>query len=344
MEKKASKMGRPTSAREPAMYKGVTKTCPFCSSTDAEFKFLNNKSMEQPRYKCLGCTKLFTHNPNSSRKKHPQGYSKIAAKRSGSSNNNDDGATVPELPNNATVSCLNPMCGEVGTSKFLFFNNGKLTQPRYKCGNCNTTFTHGGRLSSKRRNFDEDNTLMQGVAGLCAEQLLSLKRKFGDGTMDLGEQCGTTARPKVLGKCNKKVKLASRKRRGEEEELDEDSSDEDSEMDEDEMAWLDEMARLDILRHMNVEKNQDSDSDSDEDEEEEPSEFVETLKLCNWCKSPNTEFCKTLKDSGLLEYQCQDCCAHLKFDGATQTVRPIERQSRNTKYNLRCTRNLVESE
>ena len=339
MEKKAATMGRPKTAMEPAMYVGVTKTCPFCSSTNAEFKFLNNKKMEQPRYKCLGCTKLFTHNPNSSRKKHPQGYSKIAAKRSGgSSSNNDDGAaTVPELPNTATVSCLNPMCGEVGTSKFLFFNNGKLTQPRYKCGSCNTTFTHGGRLSSNR-NF---------------EQLLSLKRKFGDGTMDVGEECGTvdvtttTARPKVLGnKCNKKVKLASRKRRGEEDELDEDSSDEDSEMDEDEMAWLDEMARLDILRHMKVEKNQDSDEESDE-EEEEPSEFVGTVKLCNWCKSPDTEFCKTLKHSGglLLEYQCQDCCAHLKFDGATQTVLPIQRQSRNTKYNLRCTtRNLVESE
>ena len=314
MEKKAAKMGRPKTAMEPAMYVGVTKTCPFCSSTDAEFKFLNNKNMEQPRYKCLGCTKLFTHNPNSRRKKHPQGYSKIAAKRSGSSSNIDS-ATVPELPNNATVSCLNPRCGEVGTSKFLFFNNGKLTQPRYKCGSCNTTFTHGGRLSSKR--------------------------EFGDGTMDLGEQCGTTVRPKVLGNCNKKVKLSSRRRR-EEDDLD-DSSDEDSEIDEDEMAWLDEMARLDMLRHMNVERNQDSDSDSDEDEEE-PSEFVETLKLCNWCKSPNTEFCKTLKDSGLLEYQCQDCCAHLKFDGATQRVLPIERQSRNTKYNLRCTRNLVESE
>ena len=233
MEKKATKMGRPKTVMEPAMYVDVTKTCPFCSSIEVEFKFLNNKSTEQPRYKCLGCTKFFTHNPNSGRKKHPEGYSKIAGKR--------------------------------------------------KSGGS------GGRLLSSNRNFDQDNTKMQ-------------------------------------------AKFSSR-RRGEEE----DSNDEDSEIDEDEMA------KMDVLHHMNVEKNQDSASDSDEDEEEEPSEFVEIVKPCNWCRSRNTEFCKTLKDSGLLEYQCQACCAHLKFDGATRRVLPIERQSRTTKYNLRCTKSLAEA-
>ena len=141
------------------------------------------------------------------------------------------------------------------------------------------------------------------------------------------------------GNTKMQARLLSR-RRGEEDY----SSDEDSEIDEDEMAWLDEMSRMDKLRHMDVERNQDSDSDSDSNKEEEPSEFVKTRKPCNWCKSLNTEFCKTLKDSGLLEYQCQDCCAHLKFDGATRRVLPIERQSRTTKYNLRCTKSVVESQ
>ena len=167
MEKKPTKMGAPKTAMEPPMYVGVTKTCPFCSSSDAEFKFLHNKNIEQPRYKCLGCNKLFTHNPNSCRKKHPDGYSKTATKRSGSCDNNDN-ATVSELPENiATISCLNPRCGKVGTSKFLF-NNGKLTQPRYKCGSCTLSFIHGGRLSSMR-NLDQGNTKMQ-------VQLLSRRR------------------------------------------------------------------------------------------------------------------------------------------------------------------------
>ena len=126
------------------MYVGVTKTCPFCNSTDAEYKFLNNKNIEQPRYKCLGCHKYFTHNPASRRRKHPQGYAKIAV------------AFSELLPNSATVSCPSPRCGKFGTFKFLYFNNGNVGQPRYKCGACNTPFTNGGRLSSKRKCSAED--------------------------------------------------------------------------------------------------------------------------------------------------------------------------------------------
>ena len=131
----AAKTGRPKRAMKLAMYVGVTKSCPFCSSTNAEFKFLNNKSMKQPRYKCLGCNKLFTHNPSSRRKKHPRGYVKIAV------------AFTELLPNVAEVPCPNPSCGNIGTSKFMYFNNGNVGQPRYKCGACNTSFTNGGRRS-----------------------------------------------------------------------------------------------------------------------------------------------------------------------------------------------------
>ena len=55
---------------EPLMYAGVMKTCPFCSHADAEYKFLN-KNIQQPKYKCLGCNKYFTHNPASQRRQHP---------------------------------------------------------------------------------------------------------------------------------------------------------------------------------------------------------------------------------------------------------------------------------
>jgi hypothetical protein len=97
------------------------------------------------------------------RKKHPQGYSLLARK--------NVGATI--FPNNATVACLNPRCGKVGASKFLFFNNSKVTQPHYKCGSCNTTFTYGGQLSLKR-NFEDS---MQAVRE-CDGKFSSSKRKF----------------------------------------------------------------------------------------------------------------------------------------------------------------------
>lgn len=121
---------------EPPIYVDVIKTCPFCESTNAVFKFLNNKSIEQPRYKCLGCTKLFTHNPNSRRRKHPQGYKKAAQ-------NNRPVSQVQDLHDNAIVVCPRPECGIVGAHKFLYYNNGKVTQPRYKCGACKMSFTQG---------------------------------------------------------------------------------------------------------------------------------------------------------------------------------------------------------
>ena len=51
------------------------------------------------------------------------------------------------LPNVAEVPCPNPSCGNIRTSKFMYFNNGNVGQPRYKCGACNTSFTNGGRRS-----------------------------------------------------------------------------------------------------------------------------------------------------------------------------------------------------
>ena len=123
------------------MYMGVTKTCPFCSSTNAEYKFLNNKSIHQPRYKCLGCRKYFTHNPASRRKKHPRGYAKIAV------------AFAELLPNIADVSCPNPSCEKIGASKFLYFNNKNVGQPRYKCGACKTSFTN-----RRRRSLDKNRS------------------------------------------------------------------------------------------------------------------------------------------------------------------------------------------
>ena len=120
------------------------KYVPFASPRTRCFKFLNNKSIEQPRYKCLGCSKYFTHNPNSRGRKHPQGYTKAAQ-------NKRPVSQVQDLHDNAIVICPHPECGKVGASKFLYYNNGKLTQPRYKCGACKTSFTQGGRLRLQRK-------------------------------------------------------------------------------------------------------------------------------------------------------------------------------------------------
>lgn len=286
---------------EPAIYVDVIKTCPFCESTNAVFKFLNNKSIEQPRYKCLGCLKYFTHNPNSRRRKHPQGYTKAAQ-------NNRPVSQVQDLHDNATVVCSHPECGKVGVSKFLYYNNGKLTQPRYKCGACKTSFTQGGRLRLQRKSEV-------------------------DAVLHVGESCGSETiigQPWVLGNANKKMKLSSRKR-----EFDDSSDESEEEIGEDEMAWLHEMCEMDRKRRIMIELAS-QDEDSDEEECEEPIEFVDVVKPCNWCKSSSTTIHKVLEDGRLWEYQCEDCGGYLKFDGETQSVLPIARQSQNTRYNLRC--------
>lgn len=276
---------------EPLVYVDVMKTCPFCESTDAVFKYLNNKSIEQPRYKCLGCTKFFTHNPNSRRRKHPQGYLKAAQ-------NKRPVSQAQDL--HAVVVCPHPECGKVGTSKFLYFNNGKAMQPRYRCGACKSSFTQGGRLRPRRRS-------------------------------DVGS--------KIVGDANKKMKLSSQQTQ---ESEDGSSDDSEEEIDEDEMAWLHEMGEMDRRRRIMIELASQQDEDSDEEECEEPIEFVGIIKPCNWCKSSSTAIHKALKDGRLWEYQCEDCGGYLKFDGETQTVLPIARQSQNTKYNLRCTQQPIE--
>lgn len=245
MEKKDGKMGRPKTAMEPAVYVGVTKTCPFCSSVEVEYKFLNNNKIEQPRYRCVECKKLFTYNPGSRRKRHPQGYLKIAS--------ND--VASQGLPDNATVMCLNPSCGKVGTSRFLFYNNGKVTQPRYKCSDCDTTFTHGGRLSSKRIRQD----LPMADVRVCstAGELVRIKRKFEETVQDVGENSErlnvrrsddacvieATAQPKIL-RNTKKIHLLNNRLSG--------------------------------------------------DDEDGPTQFAKTLKLCSWCELPNTTLRKSL--------------------------------------------------
>lgn len=294
-------MGRSCQAVEPPIYVDVIKTCPFCESTNAMFKFLNNKSIEQPRYKCLECTKFFTHNPNSRRRKHPQGYLKAAQK-----NRPVSQVHVQDLHDNASVVCPHPECGKVGASKFLYYNNDKVTQPRYKCGTCKRSFTQGGRLRLKRKSEVDTG-------------------------LDVGESCGseTIGQPWGFENGNKKFKLSSRKK-----DADDSSDESEEEIDEDEMAWLHEMCEMDRQRRIMIE-SASLDEDSDEEECEEPIEFVDIAKPCNWCKSSSTTIHKVLEDGKLWEYQCEDCGGYLKFDGESRTVLPIARQRHNTKYNLR---------
>lgn len=162
---------------------------------------------------------------------------------------------------------------------------------------------------------------------------LRLKRKSEvDVVLDVGESCGseTIRQPRVLGNANKKIKVPSQKR-----ESDDSSNESEEEIDEDEMAWLHEMCERDRKRRIMIELAF-QDEDSDEEECEEPIEFVDIVKPCNWCKSSSTTIHRVLEDGKLWEYQCEDCGGYLKFDGETQTVLPIARQSQNTRYNLRC--------
>jgi hypothetical protein len=126
-------------AIEPALYVDVIKTCTACSSHEVQFKHLNNNKLTQPRYKCLACKKLFVHNPASNRRKHPEGYKK---------------SLESEALQNAIKVCPNPKCGKVGFTKFLYYNNKNLLQPRYKCRACGVSFQYGGHFA-KRKELEE---------------------------------------------------------------------------------------------------------------------------------------------------------------------------------------------
>ena len=238
MEKKDVRMGRPKTAMEPAVYVGVTKTCPFCSSVDVEFKFLNNNKEEQPRYRCVQCKKLFTYNPGSRRRRHPKGYLKIASSDLASQ----------KLPDNATVSCLNPSCGKVGNSRFLFFNNGKVTQPRYKCGDCGTTFTHGGRLSVKRKRRDLPDVSVHSTAG----ELVRLKRQSEESMQSVGEN-------------SEHVNVRSS----------------------DDTCGIEAIAQPKILRNTKKIRSLKKYIGISDGNEDDTTEISTTLNLCNWCESTN---------------------------------------------------------
>lgn len=58
---------RKRKAQEPQKFVGLKKECPNCHSEDAEFKYLNNKKEDQPRYKCLQCQQLYQFLPKRTR-------------------------------------------------------------------------------------------------------------------------------------------------------------------------------------------------------------------------------------------------------------------------------------
>lgn len=60
---------RAKEAKEPLQFVQREKICPHCSSRNAKFKFCNNGKVEQPRYKCRDCGKMFQF--NSKRVKQP---------------------------------------------------------------------------------------------------------------------------------------------------------------------------------------------------------------------------------------------------------------------------------
>lgn len=58
---------RKRKAQEPERFVGLKKECPNCHSEDAEFKYLNNRKEDQPRYRCLLCKHLFQFPPKRTR-------------------------------------------------------------------------------------------------------------------------------------------------------------------------------------------------------------------------------------------------------------------------------------
>lgn len=55
----AGKTTRKRKAQEPERFVCLKKECPYCHSDNAEFKYLNNRKEDQPRYKCLNCKQLY---------------------------------------------------------------------------------------------------------------------------------------------------------------------------------------------------------------------------------------------------------------------------------------------
>lgn len=159
-------LGRPRTILEPENLREVTKECPRCSSTNTKFQYFNNNKESQPRYKCGNCSTKFTYYPKVNRKpedqlpdvQKPDSSIHTETDRPRPSVSSDGMRTKEKTrllpPDVGPVKC--PRCPSLQT-RFLYFNNRKLGQPRYRCLECKNTFTHGGKVHEGLREHKETN-------------------------------------------------------------------------------------------------------------------------------------------------------------------------------------------
>lgn len=101
------------------------KRCYYCGveSTDHRFKYYDNKKTNQPRFQCGQCKRLFTVGSHG----RPQGKT-YKKKRN---------VDPPELQG-LLRDC--PHCGVADNSRFKYYNNNRMSQPRFKCLSCGMQF------------------------------------------------------------------------------------------------------------------------------------------------------------------------------------------------------------
>lgn len=156
---------RKRKAKEPPQFAGMEKLCRKCGSKNTAFKYLNNGQLDQPRYKCLDCKGMFQlHNkrvrPSSSGDVNTAALlsdlSKettsvesasvplessllICGPRVAKQTERKRKAMEPEHLVGVVKPC--PSCKKTKT-RFKYFNNKNMKQPRYECLDCHQYFTY----------------------------------------------------------------------------------------------------------------------------------------------------------------------------------------------------------
>lgn len=165
---------RKRKAKEPPQFANMEKLCRKCGSKNTAFKYLNNGQQDQPRYKCLDCKGMFQlHNkrvrPSSSGDVNNatllsdlskettsvesasaphEALLMITGPRSAKQSERKRKAMEPEHLIGVVKPC--PSCKKPKT-RFKYFNNKNLNQPRYECLDCHCYFTYKSDFDQVRR-------------------------------------------------------------------------------------------------------------------------------------------------------------------------------------------------
>ncbi|KAG0562327.1 hypothetical protein KC19_9G137400 [Ceratodon purpureus] len=165
---------RKRKAKEPPQFANMEKLCRKCGSKNTAFKYLNNGQQDQPRYKCLDCKGMFQlHNKRSrpsssgdvnnntllsdlskettsveSASAPHETLLMITGPRSAKQSERKRKAMEPEHLVGVIKPC--PQCKKLKT-RFKYFNNKNLNQPRYECLDCHCYFTYKGDFDQVRR-------------------------------------------------------------------------------------------------------------------------------------------------------------------------------------------------